>query len=48
MLAPAVMGILTLVFVLLAAVVVRVLGTDAGYKALFIAFALLLVLETLF
>jgi len=35
-------------FVLLSAVVVRVLGTGAGYKAIFIAFAVLLVLKTLF
>jgi len=45
--APVVLTILTIVFVLLSAAVVRVLGTDRGYKVLMVVFAFLIVLKTL-
>jgi hypothetical protein len=45
--APIVLTIVSLVFILLSAAVVRVLGTDIGYKVLFVFFAFSLVLKTL-
>jgi hypothetical protein len=47
MFAPAVLAILSLVFIAVSAAVVRVLGTGAGYKALVSAFAFFIVLKTL-
>jgi hypothetical protein len=46
-LTPTVIVVLTTVFVLLAAAVVRVLGTDKGYKVLFAVLAFLIVVKTL-
>ena len=43
-----VLVIMSFVFVLLFAAVVRVLGTDRGYKVLFIAFAFMVVMKTYF
>ena len=45
--APIVLTIMSLVFIVLSAAVVHVLGTDRGYKALFVVFAFSLVLKTL-
>lgn len=44
---PVVITILTIVFILLSAAVVRVLGTSLGYKVLAVVFALVIVLMTL-
>lgn len=46
MFAPTVLAIMSLVFILLSVAVVRVLGTDTGYKALIVIFAFLIVLKT--
>jgi hypothetical protein len=45
--APTVLTILTIVFILLSAAVVRVLGTDNGYRALFVILAFGIVLKTM-
>jgi hypothetical protein len=45
--APTVLTIISLVFILLSAAVVRVLGTDIGYKVLYIVIAFSLVLKTM-
>ena len=42
-----VLPIMSVVFILLFAAVVRVFGTDRGYKVLFVAIAFLVVLKTL-
>ena len=47
MFAPIVLSIMTLVYILLSAAVVRVLGTDSGYKALIVIFTFLIVLKTI-
>lgn len=47
MFAPTVLTIISLVFILLSAAVVRVLGTDIGYKVLYIVIAFSLVLKTM-
>jgi hypothetical protein len=46
-LAPTVLTIISLVFILLSAAVVRVLGTDIGYKVLYVVIAFSLVLKTM-
>jgi hypothetical protein len=48
MFAPTILAILSLVFIALSAAVVRVMGTGAGYKALFSTFAFFIVLKTIF
>jgi hypothetical protein len=45
--APTVLATLSLVFILLSVAVVRVMGTDSGYKALFVIFTFLIVLKTI-
>jgi hypothetical protein len=45
--APTVLTIVSLVLILLFAAVVRILGTDSGYKALFVGIAILIVLKTI-
>ena len=47
MLAPTVLTIMSIVFILLSAAVVRVMGVDSGYKALMVIFAFLIVLKTI-
>ena len=47
MFAPTVLATLSLVFILLSAAVLRVLGADSGYKALMVIFAFLIVLKTI-
>ena len=47
MFAPTILAVLSLVFIALSAAVVRVLGTGAGYKALFGTFAIFIVLKTI-
>lgn len=47
MFAPTVLATLSLVFILLSVAVVRVMGTDSGYKALFVIFSFLIVLKTI-
>ena len=47
MLAPTVLTIMTIVFVLMFAGVIRVLGTDRGYKVLFVVIAFIIVLKTI-
>ena len=48
MYAPTVLVTLSLVFILLSVAVVRVMGTDSGYKALAVTFTVLIVLKTIF
>lgn len=45
--APTVLATMSLVFILLSAAAVRVLGVDSGYKALMVIFAVLIVLKTI-
>jgi hypothetical protein len=45
--APIVLSIMSFVFILLSAAVMRVLGTDSGHKALIVIFAFLIVLKTI-
>jgi len=45
--APTVLATLSLVFILPSVAVVRVMGTDIGYKALFVIFTFLIVLKTI-
>ena len=47
MFAPTILAVLSLVFIALSAAVVLVLGTGAGYKALFGTFAFFIVLKTI-
>ena len=46
MAAPTIIALMTLVFVGLSAVVVRVLGVNLGYKVLAVGYALVFVLAT--
>ena len=48
MLAPTVLTVMSLVFILLFAAVVRVLGTDSGYRVIFVVIGFLIVLKTIF
>jgi hypothetical protein len=45
--APIVLTIMTIVFILLFAAVVRVLGTDRGYKVLSVVIAFIIVMMTI-
>ena len=47
MLAPTVLIAVSFVLILLFAAVVRVLGTDSGYKVLFVVIAFLIVVKTI-
>ena len=47
MYAPTVLTIVSLVLILLFVAVVRIMGTDRGYKALFVVIAILIVLKTI-
>jgi hypothetical protein len=46
--APAVLATLTVIFILLAAVAVRVLGTNTGYKTIFVILGIAIMLKTMF
>lgn len=48
MFAPAVLATLTVIFILLAAVAVRVLGTNTGYKTIFVILGIAIMLKTMF
>ena len=47
MLAPTVLTIMSIVFILLFAAVIRVMGTDLGYKVLIVVIGFIIVFKTI-